>query len=191
MDEENLGVRVNRIAVTVDKKYDDVKISLYKTNDLLGIFTGDDLTELPQFSQSGVSLKAYIAYCKDYMIELLNNDGIPGFYYEPKSEGKSVKYSPSEFKSGVSEYISDLIGERYPFKVLMDEEVEITKQYKDKYIKDATGRFNVRLVDDNILFTVLGEIKSGQLCRPKKIEYDGIEYSFNITSINKMVKMAQ
>ena len=69
--EDNIKVRVNRIAITVDKKYDDVKISLYKTNDLLGTFTGDDLPDLPQFSQSGVSLKAYQAYCKDYIIELL------------------------------------------------------------------------------------------------------------------------
>ena len=188
--EDNIKIRVNRIAITVDKKYDDVKISLYKTNDLLGTFTGDDLPDLPQFSQSGVSLKAYQAYCKDYIIELLNNDGIPGFYYEPKAEKQGVKFSPSEFKSGIKDYISDLIGDRYEFRIPMDEEIEIVEQYKDKFIKDATGRFNVKLLSEDVTFTVLGEIKSGQLCRPKKIEYNGEEYAFNITSINKIVKMS-
>jgi len=191
MDENNLGIRVNRIAITVDKKYDEVKISLYKTNDLLGTFTGDDLPDLPQFSQSGVSLKAYQAYCKDYIIELLNNDGIPGFYYEPKAESKGVKYSPGEFKSGIKDYVQDLIGDRYEYRIPMDEEVNIIEQYKDKFIKDATGRFNVKLLSEDLTFTVLGEIKSGQLCRPKKIEFGGKEFAFNITSVKEIIKLAQ
>ena len=134
--------------------------------------------------------KAYQEYCKDYIIELLNNDGIPGFYYEPKTEKQGVKFSPSEFKSGIKDYISDLIGDRYEFRIPMDEEITIVEQYKDKFIKDATGRFNVKLLSEDVTFTVLGEIKSGQLCRPKRIEYNGEEYAFNITSINKIVKMS-
>ena len=60
-------IRVNKIAVNVDKDYDEVKISLYRTNSLLGTLSDEDL-DIPQFSQSGVSLKAYQLYVKDYVI---------------------------------------------------------------------------------------------------------------------------
>lgn len=184
------GIRVNKITVNVNRKYDDVKISLYKTNDLLGILTDDDL-DLPSFSKSGVSIKAYQAYCKDFVIELLNNDGIPGYYYEPKSENNGVKYTQSAFKSGVAEYIESLLCDRYEYKIPMTERIDVIDRYKDGYIKDAVGEFDVRLTQYDIKIVIISEIKSGQLCRPKIIKYDDVEYSFNITNVGRIIKMTQ
>lgn len=182
-------IRINKITVNVDKKYGDVKISLYKTNELLGILTDDDL-DLPQFTTSGVSLKAYQMYCKDYVIELIDKGGIPGYYYEPKSEGNSIKYDNGTFKKKISEYISDVLDDKHEYKILMTEKIDATEKYKDGYIKNATGEFNVKLLQDDIEITILGEIKSGQLCRPRIMRYDGDEINFNITNINRIVKMS-
>lgn len=183
-------IRINKISVTVNKKYDEVRISLYKTNDLLGILTEDDL-DLPTFSASGVSIKAYQAYCKDLVIELLNNGGIPGFYYEPKSENQSIKYDQSTFKIGVAEYISSVLDDRYEYKIPMTERIDVTERYKDGYIKDAIGEFDVKLTQYDINIVVISEIKSGQLCRPKIIKYDNAEYSFNITNVGRIIKLTQ
>lgn len=184
------STRVNKITVTVDKKYGDVKISLYKTNELLGTLSDYDL-ELPDFQTSGVSLKAYQSYCKDYVIELLNNDGIPGYYYEPKTEGQSVKYDPGSFKKGIIEYIDGVIGDRYEYIIPpFTERIESTERYKDGYIKNAVGEVDVRIKTYDVQFTVISEIKSGQLCRPKVIKYKDEEFSFNITSINRIIKLA-
>ena len=49
------NIRVNKITVSVDKKNDETKISLYKTNDLLGVLIDDDI-DLPLYSESGISL---------------------------------------------------------------------------------------------------------------------------------------
>lgn len=184
------SVRVNKITVTVDKKYGNVKISLYKTNELLGTLDEYDL-DLPSFLTSGVSLKAYQSYCKDYVIELLNNDGIPGYYYEPKAEGRSIKYDSSSFKKGIIEYIDGVIGDRYEYIIpSFTERIESTERYKDGYIKNAVGEVDVKIESYNVIFTVVSEIKSGQLCRPKIIKFKGNEYSFNITSINRIIKLA-
>ena len=92
------NIRVNKITVSVDKKNDETKISLYKTNDLLGVLIDDDI-DLPLYSESGISLNAYKLYCRDYVIELLNCGAIPGYYYEPKENGQSVKYDQSLFNA--------------------------------------------------------------------------------------------
>lgn len=183
------STRVNKITVTVDKKYGDVRISLYKTNELLGTLDEYDLN-LPSFLTSGVSLKAYQSYCKDYVIELLNNDGIPGYYYEPKADGKSIKYDPTSFKKGIIEYIDGIIGDRYEYTIPMTDRIESTERYKDGYIKNAVGEVDVKIESYNVIFTVVSEIKSGQLCRPKIIKFRGVEYGFNITNINRIIKLA-
>ena len=180
-------IRVNKISVNVDKEYDEVKISLYKTNELLGVLTDKDLG-LPSYSSSGISIKAYQAYCRDFVIELLNVGGIPGYYYEPKSENDSVKYDDSVFKKGITGYIDKLLDGKYEYKILMTERIEVTERYKDKYIKNATGEFDVKLTEYDIKITIMSEIKSGQLCRPRIIKYNDTEYGFNITNVNRIVK---
>lgn len=182
------NIRVNKITVNVNKKYDEVKISLYRTNELLGVLTENDL-DLPPFSTSGVSLKAYQSYCKDYIIELMDKGVLPGYYYEPKSEVQNVKYDTGTFKKGISEYIADILNNKYEYKVLMTERIDTVEKYKDGYVKDATGEFDVRLLQYDIDFVVIGEIKSGQLCRPRVFRYNDTEYNFNITNVNRIVKM--
>lgn len=184
-------IRVNRITVNVDTKYDEVKVSLYKTNELLGTLSDEDL-ELPRYTTSGVSLKAYQTYCKDFVIELMNNGGIPGFYYEPKQSIDRVKYNDVTFKSGIAEYIKSMIDERYEYKLLMTERINVADRYADGYISNATGEFDIKLTQfNNIVITILSDIRSGQLCRPKKMVFNGYEYGFNITNIGQIIKSTQ
>lgn len=187
---EQVGQRINKITVNVDKNYGDVRIILYRTNTKLGELTDEDLN-LPSFIESGVSINAYKEYCKDFVIDFIDKGGIPGFYYEPKAEGMSMKYTPSEFKSGIRGYAENILADRYEFSFPMTEEVNIIEQYKDKYIKDATGIFDCLLMQYDIKFKIFGEIKSGQLCRPKTIEYNGDRMAFNITNINRIIKQSQ
>lgn len=187
---EQAGQRINKITINVDKNYDSVRIILYRTNTKLGELTDEDLN-LPSFQVSGVSINAYKEYCKDFVIDFIDKGGIPGFYYEPKAEGKGVKYTPSEFKSGIRDYIGTILNDRYEFMLPMTEEINIIEQYKDKYIKEATGVFDVSLMQYSLRFRVFGEIKSGQLCRPRTIEYNGNQMAFNITNINRIVKQSQ
>ena len=183
-------IRVNKITVNVDKDYDEVKISLYHTNNLLGTLSDEDL-DIPQFSQCGVSLKAYQLYIKDYIIELMDNGGIPGYYYEQKSDGQSIKYNASSFKNGVGEYIQSIIDDKYEYTLPMTERINITDRYKDMYINNATAEIDVRLTQFDVKFTVFAEIKSGQLCRPRVIKFGDKEYSFNVTNVGRIIKSAQ
>ena len=182
------GIKVNRITVNVNK-YDETIVSLYKTNTLLGTLTEADLN-IPSLTDSGVSLKAYQMYCKDLVIELLNNEGVPGYYYEPKSEGESIKYDNSTFRRGVANYISSLLEDRYEYSILMTERIDVTERYNDRFIKNAIGEFDVLLTQYDVRIVIVSEIKSGQLCRPKIIRYDDNEYSFNITNVGRIVKLA-
>ena len=182
------STRVNKITVNVDREYGNVKISLYKTNILLGTLTENDLN-LPLFSEDKISLKAYQMYCKDFVIELLNNGGIPGFYYEQKSDNDSIKYDNGTFKSCVSDYINRLLDNKYEYKILMTDRIEVSEKYKNGYIKNAKGEFDVRLIKYDIIITIISEIKSGQLCKPKKIMYNNNEYGYNITNVGRIVKL--
>ena len=183
---EDSKIRVNKITVNVNKRFDETKISLYKTNEFLG--TLDDIDIIPQFSTSGVSLKAYQEYCRDFVIEMLNNDVIPGYYYEPKSENQSVKYDTSEFKKGVLGYIESILGDKYEYQVLLTEEIDIIDRYSDGCIKNATGEFDVKLLQFDIIITIISDIKSGHLCRPRIFRYDDMEYSFNITNVGRIIR---
>lgn len=179
--------RVNRITVNVDKHTDDTIISLYKTNTLLGTINADDL-EIESFHRSGVSMKAYQAYCKDIIINLLDNGGIEGYYYDPKEEREGVKYDASTFGSACMEYVGNVIGDNYDWKRTYADEMLQTEQYNDKYIKNAKGSFEVVINGFDIRLQIIAEIKSGQMCRPRTFIYDGIEHTFNITNINKIIK---
>jgi hypothetical protein len=182
-------IRVNKITVNIDK-YDETTISLYRTNTILGTLTPEDLG-IPEFYDAKVSAKVYQSYCKDFVIELLDNDGIPGYYYEPKSKeySQSIKYDPSLFRYNVKKYISTILGDiEY---VLMEDRISTTDKYKDMHIKNSTGEFDIKLVQHNVVVTVLSEIKSGQLCKPKVMKYNGSEYAFNITNVKKIIRSTQ
>lgn len=179
--------RVNRITVNINKSSDDTIISLYKTNTLLGTINSDDL-EIESFSKSGVSAKAYQAYCKDIVINLLDNGGIEGYYYDPKEERAGVKYGMSEFASACMEYVSSIIGDNYDWKRTHNDETLEIEQYGDGYIKNAKGLFEISINGYELRLGILAEIKSGQMCRPRTFTYDDKEYTLNITNINRIVK---
>lgn len=181
------NIKVNRITVNINQSADETVITLYKTNEQLGIIITDDL-ELLSFRESGLSTKGYQAYCKDFVINLIDNGGIEGYYYEPKTEVESQKYDMSLFRTRCKEYIDILIEDNYEFHLNGDDKVINIEQYKDKYIKDITAEIGVTMPTYNIRFHLVAEIKSGQMCRPRIMLYNDNELSFNITNINKIVK---
>ena len=179
--------RVNRIAVKIDKKTDDTIISLYKTNTLLATIDADDL-DIDSFQKSGVSAKAYQAYCRDIVINLLDNDGIEGYYYDPKEEKTGVKYDQSGMVTACMEYVTNIIGDRYNYKQTFNNEVLEMEQYGDKFIKNAKILVEVLIESYDLRIQVVAEIRSGQMCRPKLFMHNDNEYQFNITTINKLIK---
>ena len=179
--------RVNRITVNIDKRTDDTTISLYKTNTLLGIINADDL-DIESFQRSGVSAKAYQAYCKDIIINLLDNGGIDGYYYDPKEERAGVKYGVSEFASACIEYVGNIIDDNYEWRRTHNDNMITVDQYGDGYIKNAKGIIEIMLTEHDLKLQIVGEIKSGQMCRPRVFIHKDTEYTFNITNINRIVK---
>lgn len=178
------GIKVNHISVNVDK--DKTKISLYKTNKLVGFFYGEDIG-MGELSEYDVSLKAYQNYIRDLVINLLDNGGIDGYYYEQKADASIVKYNGETFIKKMQEYINDIIGKKYQFMLFKDYNME-TEMYKDGYIKNAIAKMRLILKNENIEMKIVCIIRSGQACRPKTIEFKGEEYPFNITAVNKLVK---
>jgi hypothetical protein len=178
--------RVNRITVNIDKNTDDTVISLYKTNTLLGVINADDL-EIDSFQKSGVSAKAYQAYCKDIVINLLDNGGIDGYYYDPKEERTGMKYDASSFATACMEYVSNVIGDNYEWKRTQNDEVDL-EQYGDNFIKNGRGLFEIRIEGYDAKLKIIAEIKSGQMCRPRAFIFQDKEYTFNITNINRIIK---
>lgn len=181
-------IKINKISVDIDKKNDETTVSLYKTNKLIGIFTTDDL-DIDSFAESGVSVKAYQLYVRDVVINLIDNGGLPGYYYEPKQDIDGIKYDNNTFLAKANEYVKNVIHDKYDFVLLQDPNME-AERYNNGYIKNASAKFKLILrSNNNISILLLCNIKSGQMCRPKIMIYDDVEYSFNITTINKIVKL--
>lgn len=178
------GIRVNKISVKADKY--DTTISLYKTNQLVGYLYADDVGVDP-ISKYNISLKAYQTYIRDLVINLLDNGGIPGYYYEPKQESAGVKYDVQSFLQKTTEYVKSVIGDNYNFILNQDFDME-RENYKNGGINNATAKFTLILNDENIRMKLVGQIRSGQWCRPRTIIYKDQELSFNITNINKIVR---
>lgn len=178
------GIRVNKISVKADKY--DTTISLYKTNQLVGYLYAEDVGVDP-ISSYKVSLRAYQTYIKDLIINLLDNGGIPGYYYEPKQESANVKYDVQSFLKKTTEYVKSVIGDEYEFMLNQDYDME-RENYKNGGINNATAEFGLILKDEDISMKLVGQIKSGQWCRPRVVKYCGKELTFNITNINKIVR---
>lgn len=179
--------RVNRITVNVDKHSDDAVISLYKNNTLLGT-VNTDLLGIDSFEKSGVSMKAYQAYCRDVMINLLDNGGVEGYYYDPKEEREGVKYDASAFAGACMEYVGNVLDDSYNWKRTHNDDIQQMEKYNDNYIKNAVGLFGILIEGYGVKLQVVAEIKSGQMCRPKTFMYKEVSYTFNITNINRIVK---
>lgn len=193
------GQRVNRVAVLLNG--DGAIVSLYRTNTKLGEVTNEDLA-IPNFKQSNMPNKmVYMNYCRDFMINLLENGGVDGYYYEAKQttddDGKPKKYDKSTFESGAHDMLARTLDSilnnnaNIKYEIMKyDTQVEVTEKYKDNYVKYAKADFSVSLVvgDKCEVIIIPVHMKSGQMCKPKNIIYDGIERSFNMTTINNIMK---
>lgn len=191
--------RVNRVAVLLNG--DGAVVSLYRTNTKLGEVTNADLG-IPDFKGSNMPNKmVYMNYCRDFMINLLENGGVEGYYYEAKQtvddDGKPKKYDKSTFKSGAHDMLTKTLDNilnssaHIKYDIMMnDTQVEVTDKYKDNYVKYAKADFSVSLEagDKCEVIIVPVYMKSGQMCKPKVIIHDGIERSLNMTTINSILR---
>ena len=193
------GQRVNRVAVLLNG--DGAIVSLYRTNTKLGEVSNEDLS-IPNFKQSNMPNKmVYMNYCRDFMINLLENGGVEGYYYEAKQtvddDGKPKKYDKGTFESGAYNMLVKTLdtilssSTHIKYEVMkFDTQVEVTEKYKDNYVKYAKADFSVSLEAGNKCEVIIIPVhmKSGQMCKPKIIIYDGIERSLNMTTINNIMR---
>lgn len=193
------GQRVNRIAVLLNG--DGAIVSLYRTNTKLGEVSNIDLA-IPNFKESNMPNKmVYMNYCRDFMINLLENGGVDGYYYEAKQtiddDGKPKKYDKSTFESGaynilirtLDGILSSCTHIKYDI-MRHDTQIEVTEKYKDNYVKYAKADFSVSIESGNKCEVIIIPVfmKSGQMCKPKVIIHDGIERSLNMTTINSIMR---
>lgn len=193
------GQRVNRVAVLLNG--DGAIVSLYRTNTKLGDITNTDLG-IPNFKQSNMPNKmVYMNYCRDFMINLLENGGVEGFYYEAKqtieNNSKPKKYDRSTFESSAYDTLTKTMDAilnsctNIKYDIMRhNTNVEVTKKYKDNYVKYARADFSVSIRSGNKCKTIIVPVymKSGQMCKPKVIIHDGIERPLNMTAINNIIK---
>ena len=193
------GQRVNRVAVLLNG--DGAIVSLYRTNTKLGDVTNGDLG-IPDFKQSNMPNKmVYMNYCRDFMVNLLENGGVEGFYYEAKQtvedDGKPKKYDKSTFESGAYNTLTKALDTilnscaHIKYEVMKhDTQVEVTEKYKDNYVKYAKADFSVSIESGDKCEVIIIPVymKSGQMCKPKVVIHDGVERSLNMTTINNIMR---
>lgn len=178
-----MAERVNKVSAIFED--DNVRISLYRTNIKLVETTSYSLG-VPPFSECGMPSKTlYINYCKDLIINLLENGGIDGYYYEPKQISDTQKYDKSGFTHGAIKSLSEILDSlQIKYEMRGEPDVEIIEKYKDNYVKDA--KTDIRVKIGNNIVTIPVEIKSGQMCKPKIFKTEENEFSLNITNLNKL-----
>lgn len=193
------GQRVNRVAVLLNG--DGAIVSLYRTNTKLGEVTNEDLA-IPNFKESNMPNKmVYMNYCRDFMINLLENGGVEGYYYEAKQtvedDGKPKKYDKSTFTSASRDMLvktlDSILGSSSHIKYGImhhDTQVEVIEKYKDNYVKYAKADYSVSVESGEKceVMIIPVHMKSGQMCKPKVVIYDGIERSLNMTTINNILR---
>jgi hypothetical protein len=191
--------RVNRVTTQIGVEAGETTlITLYKNNIRLAEVTNRDI-DVPDFFVSGVDNRnTYQSYCKDVVINLLQNEGIEGYYYEAKAETPDHevrKYTSGTVNSKISEYISSILVDmtvdtdiKYKINEFNDDPI-VTERYKDGSIKFCTTKIKAQI--NNISIIIEAEIRSGQMCKPKKFTCGTDEYQFNITSLHRLVKLTK
>ena len=180
--------RVNKITVTVEEF--NTRICLWRTNLKLAELTSDDF-EIPPFDMlDDINKNVYINYCRDFVQDLLENGGVEGFYYEEKqSTGQQTKFSTSEFMSESRRRIKEAIKNWFdeePKMIEYEDQYVVSEKYKDGTPKNISGTFKVRF--RNREFTVLNDMKSGQVTSPKRLIYKEENMPFNMTTIKSICK---
>lgn len=206
VDDNTIKQKVNKVTATINQDTGDTTITLYNNNQRIGSVSNFDI-EVPIYEDCGIPNKSkYLSYCKDVIINLLQNGGVEGFYYEYKhvddaNNGKPSKFDKSLFitrsRAMINELLDDMLYERqeYTYRVSDNNKydgsnAEITQKYKDGYVKYGNADYTVTVTHggEDKVFTVSSYIKSGQLCKPKIMVYDENEVGFNVTNITKMFK---
>ena len=199
--EEDKLMRVNKVTVYVGTEVGERSvITLYRTNSKLAEITNNKL-DIPDFIDADVDKNTYQAYCKEVVINLLENGGIEGYHWEPKqteSDTTTVrKFDSSTFRteaiSRVVEILDSLTADTditHDVIKFRDDGVDITDRYKDKNIKFGSTNVtvNIKRYDTTIQATIAVEIRSGQMCKPKIFTIDGIQHQLNITTLTRMFK---
>lgn len=194
-------MRVNKVTVYVGtERGDNSTITLYRTNSKLAEITNDKLG-IPDFTDADVDKNTYQAYCKEVVINLLENDGIEGFHWEPK-QTESDTTTVRKFNSGalraeavsrVGEILDNIVGNTditYEIIKFKDDGVNVADRYKDMNIKFGSTNVIVSLKksDTTIQAVITIELRSGQMCKPKTFTIDGIQHQLNVTTLIKIFK---
>ena len=125
--------KVNRITVMLDE--DEARITLYKTNTKLAEISNYDI-DIPPFYESGAANKSvYQAYCKEVVMNLLQNGGIEGYYYEEKQKSEDTtvgrKYGVGEFGGAIKSKLMEILdGMEMPYQIRTGEP-DVTNIYRD------------------------------------------------------------
>lgn len=190
--------RVSRISVQIGTEIgESTLITLYRNNTKLAEISNRELC-IPDFGDSDADRNKYQSYCKDVVINLLDNDGIAGYYYKPKEEindGEIHTYTSSTFVAEASKYIDEILsalleGTDIEFDInKYNDNTTIGERYKNGGIKYGNTIIGAHIDTHQIEVPV--EIKSGQMCKPKEFMCGGIKYQLNITSINRMLRVGK
>lgn len=212
--EENImneqSQRVNKITALFNGQ-DGVTITLYRTHNRLGQLTNKDL-DVPDFKDSKATNKmAYMTYCREMVTNLLTNNGIEGYYYDPENKSEQSqqdipkKFGNVSFVKCAIGIVTDKMKELIEHKITditaydvngNDQDAKIAERYKDGNIKygavDIAYSITLenndkRYVTDKLVLNVNVEIKSGQLCKPKAFTCNGIQYSLNETNLKNVL----
>lgn len=174
--------KINRITVSIDTEEDDAVINLYKTNELVGTIHYEQLNLVSPLD-SQLSKKAYSDYAKDVTINLIDNGGLAGYYYEEKQKVEGIKYDMSVFRDSAKEFIDKVID--IPHRMTYSNVDADIERYESGFIKNAQADFPV--VVDGTEILVRCEIRSGQMCRPRLMFHNDNEYTFNITNVKRIL----
>jgi hypothetical protein len=189
--------RVNR--VTVQLSGDGAAITLYRTNTRQGEVRNSDIG-VPDFSKSGLPNKqVYVNYCRETMTNLLKNDGVPGFFYDPENHATNNEL-PRKFNKDLlvkhgyailDDVLSAIHVPSVSHTIVENDDdipcVTVEESYSDGFIKYGQTEFKVRFDHTsgaNKQVVVPVSIKSGQLTKPKVMTIDGQQK--NINSVNIM-----
>lgn len=192
-----MQVRVNKISVNVG---DVTEITLYNNNKKLVMIINKDIG-VPDYSVANnivdMTKPMYAQYCRDVVINLLKNGGIEGFYYEHKQKSDTdrvSKFDSSTFIGAAIKIVNDTISNMVDGTVInmeshwVHDSTNVTSRYKNGYISYADLKIDVILTkgDTKIKLVIPVEIKSGQLCKPKKMFIGDKFINLNTTNILKL-----
>ena len=192
-------IRVNRVAVQICG--DVGVISLCKNNAKLAEFTNIDVG-IPDFYNSKIPNKAlYQTYCRNTTINLLQNNGIDGYFYDekkstPDTEQSYCKHGVGSFHSVSIKMVEDLMhkvfdGTDISYTISRNDDVidiaNIAEKYKDGNIKYATMNIGVTF-NKQYNINVVCMIKSGQVCKPKTIIFNEEEHPITNNLLRKIAR---